>query len=70
MITRHKCPAQGCELLLPPRILMCNKHWHQVPRPLQNAVWAAWRSKNRLAHLTAVKAAIKSVNDAIAHHQI
>lgn len=28
---------------MPPRMLMCRKHWRMVPSRLQDAVWATYR---------------------------
>jgi hypothetical protein len=25
-------------------MLACSRHWYQVPRPVRNAVWRAWRN--------------------------
>ena len=36
---KHPCHAEGCEVEVPPRMLMCIKHWRMVPRPLQALVW-------------------------------
>jgi hypothetical protein len=40
----HLCHATGCEREVEPKLLMCLKHWRMVPRPLQRAVWAQYRS--------------------------
>ena len=42
-ILRHECHADGCPAEVPPKMLMCLKHWRMVPRPLQRRVWAAYR---------------------------
>ena len=39
----HTCHAQGCNVAIPPRLLMCAKHWATVPRELQRRVWATYR---------------------------
>jgi len=39
----HTCHAYRCQTPCPPRMLMCRAHWFQVPKPLQDAVWAAYR---------------------------
>jgi hypothetical protein len=39
----HHCHARGCEQAVPPERLMCRAHWRLVPRPLQRAVWGAYR---------------------------
>lgn len=40
----HHCHVPGCSADVPPRMLMCGRHWRRVPVPLQRAVWAAYRS--------------------------
>lgn len=42
-VVPHRCHAEGCDATIPPRLLMCRKHWRMVPRWLQRAVWAAYR---------------------------
>jgi hypothetical protein len=39
----HHCHAIACTTAVPPRMLMCRRHWAQVPKDLQRAVWAAYR---------------------------
>ena len=39
----HHCHAVGCQTPVPPRLLMCGRHWAQVPKDLQRAVWDAYR---------------------------
>lgn len=38
----HVCHAVGCVVEVPPRLLMCPRHWRMVPPHLQRAVWAAY----------------------------
>lgn len=35
----HTCHAEGCDVRVPPKLLMCRKHWAMVPRRLQAMVW-------------------------------
>jgi hypothetical protein len=35
----HTCHAEGCEVAVPPKLLMCLKHWRMVPKHLQREVW-------------------------------
>lgn len=35
----HHCHAKHCKVEVPPKMLMCYKHWKLVPQPLQSAVW-------------------------------
>lgn len=39
----HTCHAEGCSKVVPPKLLMCLRHWRMVPRDLQQAVWALYR---------------------------
>jgi diadenosine tetraphosphatase ApaH/serine/threonine PP2A family protein phosphatase len=41
---RHECHAHGCTREVPPRLLMCGKHWAMVPRPVQMMVWKEYRA--------------------------
>ena len=63
----HTCHARGCTTTVPPRLLMCRRHWRMVPRPLQDAVWDAYapgqerRKDPSPAYLDAARAAIDAV---------
>ncbi len=65
----HACHAHGCKVDVPPRMLMCRKHWRMVPRRLQQQVWAHYeegqedRKDPTTAYLDAADAAIESVYD-------
>lgn len=39
----HVCHAEGCNVAVPPKMLMCRRHWFQVPKQLRDAVWAEYR---------------------------
>lgn len=39
----HTCHAETCEVRVPPRLLMCRKHWRMVPYGLQVAVYAEYQ---------------------------
>jgi hypothetical protein len=43
----HDCEVPGCGRRIARERFLCPWHWRQVPRPLQDAVWATW--KRRLA---------------------
>lgn len=38
----HLCHAVDCARSVPPRMLMCRKHWAMVPRQIQSWVWATY----------------------------
>lgn len=63
----HVCHAQGCPIPVPPRLLMCSKHWRMVPKELRDAVWATYRPGQEVdkapskAYLDAAAAAIAAV---------
>ena len=40
----HTCHARGCDVPVPPEMLMCKPHWRTVPRSIQRIVWATYRS--------------------------
>lgn len=42
--TTHRCPGPGCERRVPADQLACRDHWFQVPKPLRDEVWSAWRA--------------------------
>lgn len=64
----HTCHAHGCTAEVPPKLLMCLKHWRMVPKALQRAVWATYRSGQEIdkqasrEYLEAAKAAIDAVH--------
>jgi hypothetical protein len=61
----HECPADGCTASVDISMLMCSRHWYMVPKPLRNAVWAAWKrgaGAGTPAHTAAIRAAIDAVN--------
>lgn len=39
----HLCHAEGCRVPVPPKMLMCPKHWQMVPAATQRLVWKAYR---------------------------
>lgn len=36
---KHTCHARGCNTAVPPRMLMCKRHWYMVPYDLRQEVW-------------------------------
>lgn len=65
----HLCHARGCQTAVPEKLLMCSRHWGQVPKVLQRAVWAAYVPGQEIsktpsrAYLEAAQAAIDAVAD-------
>lgn len=39
----HTCHAEACDVKVPPKMLMCRRHWRMVPYGLQLAVWAEYQ---------------------------
>ncbi len=39
---RHACHAHGCNMSIPPKMLMCRRHWRMVPKAIQIDVWVAY----------------------------
>lgn len=40
----HECHAHGCTKQIPPRMLMCMRHWSMLRSPMQKAIWREYRS--------------------------
>lgn len=65
--SQHTCHARGCCAVVPPRLLMCARHWRMVPDHMQEAVWATYsRGQERRmdpsdAYLEAAMAAVDAV---------
>ena len=63
----HRCHAKGCSKAVPPRLLMCSRHWYMVPKRLRDAVWEHYRPGQEIdkcptrAYLDAADAAIAAV---------
>lgn len=64
---RHVCHAVGCDVGVPPRMLMCLRHWRMVPRELQRRVWATYvagqeiRKDPTAEYMEAQRAAVDAV---------
>lgn len=63
----HLCHAIGCPTAVPPKMLMCLRHWRMVPRRLQADIWATYRTGQEVdkspsdAYLIAQEAAVNAV---------
>lgn len=55
----HECPAVGCEARVTRAMLACRPHWFALPAQLRTDIWAAHRSRDRVAHRQAVGAAVR-----------
>lgn len=79
----HICHAVECCNRVPPRMLMCIKHWRMVPKWLQSEVWRTYvpgqetRKDPTSEYLAAHHAAVGSVagsegryNEAVKHYDI
>lgn len=40
---RHECHAAGCTVEVPPRMLMCKRHWWMVRQDVRELVWQLYR---------------------------
>lgn len=66
-MSAHTCHATACTRTVPPKMLMCLKHWRMVPKALQEDVWDAYEPGQEIrkdptrAYLTAARAAINAV---------
>lgn len=68
-MTAHHCHAEGCTAAVPPRMLMCWRHWKMVPLPLKQAVQFSYRpgqekdKRPSRDYIWAVRQAINAVRD-------
>ena len=66
----HRCHAEGCEKQVPPKMLMCLRHWRMVPKTLQARIWATYRPGQEVdkrpsaEYMAAQKAAVDAVASA------
>jgi hypothetical protein len=64
---KHYCHADGCGVEVPPRLLMCLRHWRMVPGHLQRLVWRHYRPGQEIdknptrQYLAVMKQAIEAV---------
>lgn len=65
----HPCHAIGCDVEVPPKMLMCLKHWRMVPRDKQAAIWNTYRPGQEVdkhpteAYMEAQSAAVEAVRE-------
>lgn len=63
----HRCHADGCGERVPPKLLMCARHWRMVPAKLQADVWRTYRPGQETdkhpsrEYVDAARAAIESI---------
>lgn len=63
----HTCHAESCQVPVPPKMLMCRKHWYMVPAPLRREVWRVYRPGQEIdknpssEYLDVMRAAIDAV---------
>jgi hypothetical protein len=41
----HCCAAEGCQLQVPLRLLMCVDHWRMVPVAVRREILGAWKRR-------------------------
>lgn len=68
-MSKHLCHAEGCSVEVPPKMLMCLRHWRMVPQVVQREVWRHYvpgqeiRKDPTREYLAAMKNAIEAVAD-------
>jgi len=66
-MSEHFCHAKACEVVVPPKRLMCKRHWFMVPADLRTEVWREYRpgqeadKEPTAAYLEAARKAIVAV---------
>lgn len=49
----HRCPWPGCVHTVPERLWGCAPHWFQLPRPIRNRIYRAYRVGQTAATMSA-----------------
>lgn len=63
----HLCHAEGCHVVVPPKLLMCRPHWYMVPIHIRDLVWQHYRpgqeidKRPSMAYMRVMKQAIRAV---------
>ena len=39
----HRCHWVGCEVVVPPRLWGCKKHWFMLPKRIRDKIWKTYR---------------------------
>ena len=66
-MSEHICHAKNCDLAVPPKKLMCKRHWFMVPPDLRKEVWREYRPGQEVdkeptaEYLKAARKAIEAV---------
>lgn len=63
----HTCHIPTCALEVPPKMLMCRRHWFMVPKGLRAAVWAHYQHGQERGGVSPSEAWLDAANAAIAH---
>lgn len=69
-LLEHRCHAAGCQNPIPPKLLMCRKHWSKVPKKIQRLVRTQYRAGQEITktpsseYMFAARLAIAAVKKA------
>lgn len=47
-MTKHDCPANGCDKEVPFEVLACKAHWFALPVPLRKRISQSWARQDLL----------------------
>ena len=39
----HTCHATGCEVVVPPEMFSCKRHWYRLPKGMRDHIWGNYR---------------------------
>ncbi len=54
-----RCVWHGCSAGRRRDQVMCKTHWFQLPKPLRDAIWDAYRRKDRAASIKNIMSAVR-----------
>lgn len=61
----HNCHARNCEVPVPPKMLMCRRHWYMVPREMRNRVWNTYQRGQEIGQVLPTEAWFEASKEAI-----
>lgn len=67
----RRCAARECPAEMPPRVLMCRRHWFMVPTEIRHRVWNHYRPGQETDHAPSglYLAAMNEAVDAVAYKE-
>jgi hypothetical protein len=62
---KHLCHARNCQVEVPRKMLMCKRHWFQLPKPMRDAVWREYNPGQEEGRAEVTQAYLEVTDQAI-----